>query len=219
MIITPPAKKIKGDEEDKKTVKAEQDWLKLLKNIPKDNCSINDPNVHPRLIHKDGSLCHSKTYWASLDKKPPLKEFELPDLFSDNEDAETQEGSTTKRIGSVSTENTVHPSDIVTKGNISENIDVNTENMTNSSKSDTPTCTDTDNVHTENTVNITTIANKDFTAINEPPKCDNDNIQMNEPSSSGSPVLINTENNQESEPNETRNEATNESTSDQTQET
>ena len=44
----------------------------------------------PRLIHKDGSLCHSKTYWASLNKEPPLKEFELPDLFSDNEEMDIQ---------------------------------------------------------------------------------------------------------------------------------
>lgn len=34
------------------------------------------------------TVCHSKMYWASLNKKPPLKEFKLPDLFSDNEDTE-----------------------------------------------------------------------------------------------------------------------------------
>ena len=85
VIITPPAKEIK-EENDSKIIKTEQDWLKLPKNIPKENISIDDPNVRPRLIHKDGTICHSKTYWASIKRKPPLKEFELPDLFSDNED-------------------------------------------------------------------------------------------------------------------------------------
>ena len=69
MIITPPAKVIKEENDNKKKIKTEQDWLKLPKNIPKDTLSLNDLNVHPRLIHKDGSLCHSKTYWASLNKK------------------------------------------------------------------------------------------------------------------------------------------------------
>ena len=59
----------------------------------KENLSINDPNVHPRLIHKDGTICRSKMYWASINRKPPLKEFELPDLFSDNEDLETEKNS------------------------------------------------------------------------------------------------------------------------------
>ena len=66
-------------------IKTEKEWLNLPKNVPTENISLNDPNVHPRLIHKDGSICHSKTYWKSLNKKPPLKEFELPDLFSDDE--------------------------------------------------------------------------------------------------------------------------------------
>ena len=35
-------------------------------------------------------ICHSKTYWSSIKRKPPLKEFELPDLFSDNEELETE---------------------------------------------------------------------------------------------------------------------------------
>ena len=69
MIITPLAKVIKEENDNKKKIKTEQDWLKLPKNIPKDTLSLNDLNVHPRLIHKDGSLCHSKTYWASLNKK------------------------------------------------------------------------------------------------------------------------------------------------------
>ena len=34
-------------------------------------------------------ICHSKTYWASINRKPPLKEFKLPDLFSDNGEPET----------------------------------------------------------------------------------------------------------------------------------
>ena len=90
VIITPPAKEIKG-ENDSTEIKSEQDWLKLQKNIPKESLSLNDPNVHPRLIHKDGTVCHSKSYWASINKKPPLKEFELPDLFSDNEESEIHE--------------------------------------------------------------------------------------------------------------------------------
>ena len=71
-------------------MKTEQDWLKLPKNIPKENISLDDPNVCPRLIHKDRMICHSKTYWSSIKRKPPLKECELPDLFSDNEELETE---------------------------------------------------------------------------------------------------------------------------------
>ena len=89
VIITPPAKEIKNENDEQK-VKTEQDWLKLPKNIPKENISLDDLNVHPRLIHKDGMICHSKTYWSSIKRKPPLKEFELPDLFSDNEELETE---------------------------------------------------------------------------------------------------------------------------------
>ena len=96
VIITPPAKEIK-EENDGKKIKTEQDWLKLPKNVPKENISIDEPNVHPRLIHKDGTICHSKTYWASIKRKPPLKEFKLPDLFSDNEELET--GILTKNMG------------------------------------------------------------------------------------------------------------------------
>ena len=87
MIITPPAKEIKSEHQDS-VVKTEKDWLSLSKNISKENISLSDPNIHPRLIHKDGSICHSKTYWKSWNKKPPLKEFELPDLFSDDEEPE-----------------------------------------------------------------------------------------------------------------------------------
>ena len=71
-------------------IKTEKEWLKLPKNTPLENISLNDPNVHPRLIHKDGSICHSKTYWKSLNKNPPLREFELPDLFSDDEGPKTE---------------------------------------------------------------------------------------------------------------------------------
>ena len=89
VIITPPAKEIKNDNDGQK-VKTEQDWLKLPKNIPNENISLDDPNVCPRLIHKDGTICQSKTYWSSIKRKPPLKEFELPDLFSDNEELEAK---------------------------------------------------------------------------------------------------------------------------------
>ena len=96
VIITLPAKEIK-EENDGKKIKTEQDWLKLPKNVPKENISIDNQNVRPRLIHKDGTICHSKTYWASIKRKPPLKEFELPDLFSDNKELET--GILTSNMG------------------------------------------------------------------------------------------------------------------------
>ena len=99
VIITPPAKEIKKERKDN-VIKTEKEWLKLPKNIPLDNISLNDLNVHPRLIHKDGSICHSKTYWKSLNKNPPLREFELPDLFSDDEEStqeKTQERSNTSK--------------------------------------------------------------------------------------------------------------------------
>ena len=89
VFITPPVKEIKEEHKDN-VIKTEKEWLNLPKNVPMENISLNDPNVHPRLIHKDGSICHSKTYWKSLNKKPPLKEFELPDLFSDDEVPETE---------------------------------------------------------------------------------------------------------------------------------
>ena len=89
VIITPPAKEIKEEHKDN-VIKTEKEWLNLPKNVPTENISLNDPNVHPRLIRKDGSICHSKTYWKSLNKKPPLKEFELPDLFSDDEGPGTE---------------------------------------------------------------------------------------------------------------------------------
>ena len=93
---------MKKSEHQDSAVKTEKDWLSLPKNIPKENISLSDPNVHPRLIHKDGSICHSKSYWKSLNKKPPLKEFELPDLFSDEEELEMKrehtEGTTKSNI-------------------------------------------------------------------------------------------------------------------------
>ena len=93
VIITLPAKEKKSEHQDS-AVKTEKDWLSLPKNIPNENISLSDPNIHPRLIHKDGSICHSKTYWKSLNKKPPLKEFELPDLFSDDEELEIKSEQT-----------------------------------------------------------------------------------------------------------------------------
>ena len=85
VIITTPAKEIKDQK-----IKTEPDWLKLPKNVPKVNISLDNPNVRPRLIHKDSTICHSKTYWSSIKRKPPLKEFQLLDLFSDNEEPETE---------------------------------------------------------------------------------------------------------------------------------
>ena len=78
VIMTPLAKEIKS--ENNKEIKTEQDWLNLPKNTPKEDFSLNDPNVRPRLVHRDGSLCHSKSAWASLNHKPPLKDFKLPAL-------------------------------------------------------------------------------------------------------------------------------------------
>ena len=47
VIITPLAKEIKGEDDNTKKIKTEQDWLKLPKNIPKDTLSLNNPNVCP----------------------------------------------------------------------------------------------------------------------------------------------------------------------------
>ena len=52
MIITPPAKEKKSEHQDS-AVKTEKDWLSLPKNIPKENISLSDPNIYPRLIHKE----------------------------------------------------------------------------------------------------------------------------------------------------------------------
>ena len=127
VIITLPAKEIKEEKGDKK-IKTEQDWLKLPKNVPNENISINDPNVCPRLIHKDGTICHSKTYWASINKKPPLKEVKLPDPFSDNKEMET--GLQTNKIDPV-TSNSSHGADKCTdKGTLqieNNKVMVNTE--------------------------------------------------------------------------------------------
>ena len=198
VIITPPTKEIKGEDDDSKKINTEQDWLKLAKNIPKDTLSLNDPNVHPRLIHKDGSVCHSKTYWASLNRKPSLKEFEFPDLFSDNEEAETpvKENSTLetttnksererpmKRLNTlpVNTENTCTKTPTVdVEVGISDKIDtqgneksatrtVNTENNNDSAPNETINNTDkSDSVHT--------IDETDVNTENEPTKVNTTNI-------------------------------------------
>ena len=41
--------------------------------------------MRPKVIHKDGSICHNKSVWASFNKTPPLKDFKLLDLFPDKE--------------------------------------------------------------------------------------------------------------------------------------
>ena len=65
-------------------VKKEQDGGNLPKNVPKDDYFLHDVNVNVGLIHKDDSICHSKTAWASFNKTPPLKDVKLPDFSSDN---------------------------------------------------------------------------------------------------------------------------------------
>ena len=157
VIITPSAKEIK-EENDGKKIETEQDWLKLPKNIPKENISIDDPNVHPRLIHKGGTICHSKTYWASIKRKPPLKEFELPDLFSDDEELET--GILTKNMGPEKLTLTDKRTDKDMSRNENKGIVVNTvkpnnetpmtsESAANDMPSKGPTSTDLSPVNTE----------------------------------------------------------------------
>ena len=81
--------------------------------------------MHPKPIHKDGLLCHSKSAWASLNKKPPLKNFELPDQFSDNEDVDTQKTPTTQEATAVNTENSEN-----TKQSPNTDIAITTEDTT-----------------------------------------------------------------------------------------
>ena len=165
VIITPPAKEIK-DENDSKKIKTEQDWLKLPKNIPKENISIDDPNVCPRLIHKDGMICHSKTYWSSIKRKPPLKEFELPDLFSDNKELETEK--LTKNINPAKSTLTDMCMDKDMSRNENKGIVVNTlkpknetsmssESAATDTPSREPTSTDLSSVNTEKTGEVTQI--------------------------------------------------------------
>ena len=172
VIITPPAKVKKSEHQDS-AVKTEKDWLSLPKNIPKENISLSDPNVHPRLIHKDGSICHSKSYWKSLNKKPPLKEFELPDLFSDEEELEikreqtegtTMSNITTGKKGRETNEplNVENPTKVkkmmttievpFTKGNNTPTSDVTTENDTKG-ESDKNNNTPENSINTDNAEN------------------------------------------------------------------
>ena len=178
VIITPPAKEKKSEHQDS-AVKTEKDWLSLPKNIPKENISLSDPNTHPRLIHKDGSICHSKTYWKSLNKKPPLKEFKLPNLFSDDEELEikghnkseqtevtTMSNKTTGKKGCESNE----PLDIENPNNIKEimtTIEAPTTKVNNVSRSAVTTETDTkgesdkNNNMPENSVNTDNVEYSD----------------------------------------------------------
>ena len=165
VIITPPAKEIK-DENNGKKIKTEEDWLKLPKNVPKENISLDDPNVHPRLIHKDGMICHSKTYWSSIKRKPPLKEFELPDLFSDNEELETEK--LMKNMSPKKSTLTDTCMDKDTSPNENKGIVVNTEkpknetsmlseNTANNMPSKGPNSTDLNSVNTEKAGEVTQI--------------------------------------------------------------
>ena len=160
-------------------VKTEQDWLKLSKNIPKDDFSLNDPNVHPRLIHRDGSLCHSKSAWASLNKKPPLKDFKLLDLFSDNEDADNQEIPTTSNTSVINTENIKNPTQ-------SSNTDM--------ARNDKDTTTTKIPVHTENNIINTSVTPKQSSDSPEAHKNKNEAAQTSSLQNKKDPVLANAEN-------------------------
>ena len=207
VIITPPAKEIK-EENDGKKIKTEQDWLKLPKNIPKENISIGDPNVHPRLIHKDGMICHSKTYWASIKRKPPLKDFELPDLFSDNEELETV--ILTKNIGPEKLTLTDMHMDKDMSRNKNKGIVVNTvipnnetpitsESAANDTPSKGPTSTDLSPINTEKTGEVIQIE-----PASTPIEQDSDNT-TNKDSVSAENGAVNTKNdaaNSQKEPND-----------------
>ena len=155
---------MKKSEHQDSAVKTEKDWLSLPKNIPKENISLYDPNVHPRLIHKDGSICHSKSYWKSLNKKPPLKEFKLPDLFSDEEELEmkreqtegtTKSNITTGKKGRETTKAKKMKTTIevpFTKGSNTPMSDVTSENVTKG-ESDRNNNTPENSVNTDNAEN------------------------------------------------------------------
>ena len=209
VIITPPAKEIK-EENDSKKIKTEQDWLKLPKNVPKENISIDDPNVCPRLIHKDGTICHSKTYWASIKRKPPLKEFELPDLFSDNEELET--GILMKNMGPEKLTLTDTCTDKDMSRNENKRIVVNTvkpnnetpmtsESAANDTPSKGPTSTDLSPINTEKIGEVIQIK-----PASTPIEQDSDNRSTtNKDSVSAENGAVNTENdaaNSEKEPND-----------------
>ena len=177
VIITPPAKEIKSEHQDS-TVKTEKDWLSLPKNIPKENISLSDPNVHPRLIHKDGSICHSKTYWKSLNKKPPLKEFELPDLFSDDEELEIKghNKSEQTKVTTMSNKTTVtkdrksnEPPDVENTKNVKEIMTTIEAPITKGNN--VPTSVNTENNttdRTEKTNNHKNSRSSDVTSVSEP---------------------------------------------------
>ena len=143
-----------------KKIKTEQDWLKLPKNVPKENISIDDPNVRPRLIHKNRTICHSKTYWASIKRKPPLKEFELPDLFSDNEELETgklMNNTSPKTLNSSDTHTDKGMPHEDNKGVVVDTVKpttetpVTSESAANDTPSKEPTSTDILPINTEKT--------------------------------------------------------------------
>ena len=207
VIITLPAKEIK-DENNGKKIKTEQDWLKLPKNVPKENISLDDPNVRPRLIHKDRTICHSKTYWLSIKRKPALKEFELPDLFSDNEELETEK--LTKNMSPKKSTLTDTCTDKDMFPNENKGIIINTEkpknetpmlseNTANDMPSKGPNSTDLSSVNTEKTGVVTQIEPAS-TLIEQ----DSDNT-INKDSVSAENVAVNTENevvNLEKDPND-----------------
>ena len=207
VIITPSAKEVK-DENNGKKVKTKQDWLKLPKNVPKENISLDDPNVRPRLIHKDGTICHSKTYWSSIKRKPPLKEFELPDLFSDNEELETEK--LTKNMSPKKSTLTDTCTNKDTSLNENKGTVVNTEkpenetsmlseNTANDMLSKGPNSTDLRSVNTEKAGEVTQIEPASILV-----ELDSDNT-TNKDNVSAENGIVNTENgvaNSERDPND-----------------
>ena len=165
VIITLPAKEIK-DENNGKKIKTEQDWLKLPKNVPKENISLDDPNVHPRLIHKEGTICHSKTYWSSIKRKPPLKEFELSDLFSYNKELETEKltknmSPEKSTLTDTSTDKDMSPNEnkgiIINIEKPKNETSMSSESTVNDMLSKGPISTDLSSINTEKTGEVTQI--------------------------------------------------------------
>ena len=172
--------------------------------------------MHPRLIHKDRSVCHSKSAWASLHKKK-LRDFELPDLFSDNEDADAQETTTTTRVAIINTGNNAQTTNTDTSRS-TNNIattqpPVHTENnaidsaVTSGQSSDVCDApnkavrmsgplikSDCIPVHTENNKPNSTVPSRQISDLPEASKPENRPIQTSNPLTKSNPVPVNTEN-------------------------
>ena len=105
-------------------------------------------------------ICHSKTYWASIKRKPPLKEFELLDLFSDNEELETgklMNNTGPETLTSSDTHTDKDMSRNENKGDVVNTVKPNNETLVTSERaandtpSKEPTSTDVCPINTEKT--------------------------------------------------------------------